>query len=72
MSEQLKFFFLSSNRFDMFSVDETTRRKNAFFGGLHPNVRNVFFTHGDMDPLRSLGVTEDLNEYSPAVIIPRK
>jgi hypothetical protein len=44
----------------------------TFFGGLQPNVQNVFFTNGLLDPLRSLSITEDLNENSPAVVIPSK
>jgi hypothetical protein len=51
-------------------VTENTERMNAAFGGLNPAVRNVFFTNGGIDPLRTLGVLEDLNQYSPAAVIP--
>jgi Serine carboxypeptidase S28 len=40
------------------------------FGGVRPDVRNVFFTNGEMDPLRTLGVLEDLNEEATATVIP--
>jgi Serine carboxypeptidase S28 len=33
-------------------------------------VRNVFFTNGEMDPLHTLGLLEDLNDDSPAAVIP--
>lgn len=36
--------------------------------GLQPEVENVFFTHGDLDPWLRAGVTQDVNETSPVVI----
>jgi Serine carboxypeptidase S28 len=62
----------SACRFTLDTVEVTNQAKNWMFGGLRPNVRNVFFTHGGMDPLRTLGVTMDLNEDAPAVIISRE
>jgi thymus-specific serine protease len=53
-------------------MEEGIARNNVFYGGLDPKVRNVFLTHGDIDPRRSLGPSEDLNEYSPVEIIPSK
>lgn len=43
---------------------------NLVFGGLTPQVTNVYFTNGGIDPARLLSVTEDLNESSPADVIP--
>ncbi|KAI8438856.1 hypothetical protein MSG28_011202 [Choristoneura fumiferana] len=43
-------------------VDDGVAQTNALYGGITPNVTNVVFTHGDMDPWHRLGVLEDLSE----------
>lgn len=53
-------------------MDETIAKTNVFYGGLDPSVHNVFFTHGEMDPRRSLGPSEDINEHSPVVVMSRE
>lgn len=53
-------------------MEETIARTNLMFGGLDPQIFNVFFTHGEMDPKRTLGPNEDINENSPAVVMARK
>lgn len=40
------------------------------YGGMNPEVTNVYFTHGSIDPWRVMGIQTDLNERSPAVVIP--
>ncbi|CRK95698.1 CLUMA_CG009156, isoform A [Clunio marinus] len=47
-------------------------RTNIIYGALNPSVRNVYSTHGEFDPWRPMGVQEDINEYSPTVILPRQ
>lgn len=37
---------------------------------MNPAVTNVFFTQGQLDPWRPMGLQEDLNEHSPTVVIP--
>jgi Serine carboxypeptidase S28 len=44
----------------------------VIYGALAPNVRNVYSTHGQLDPWRPMGVQEDINEASPTVILPRE
>ncbi|XP_059615588.1 putative serine protease K12H4.7 [Phlebotomus argentipes] len=39
---------------------------NTVRGGLTPNVTNVYFTNGNLDPERTLSVQEDLNEDAVA------
>lgn len=56
--------------FDRESILGDIARKNVQLGGLNANVRNVYFTHGVVDPWRAMGVQEDLNEYSPANVVP--
>lgn len=53
-------------------MDETIAKTNVFYGGLDPSVHNVFFTHGEMDPRRSLGPSVDINEHSPVVVMSRE
>lgn len=41
-------------------------RTNEIHGGLTPNVTNVYFTNGNLDPERTLSVQQDLNEDAVA------
>ena len=43
---------------------------NIEYGGFQPSVSNVVFVHGSIDPWHAMGVVEDLNEFSPAIVIP--
>ncbi|KAL1401720.1 hypothetical protein pipiens_006416 [Culex pipiens pipiens] len=45
-------------------------RTNARFGGRQPDIANVHFTHGDIDPMMLTGITSDLNDDAPATVIP--
>lgn len=45
-------------------------RTNVVFGGWELDVKNVYFTHGLIDPWRAMGIQEDLNGLSPADVIP--
>ena len=45
---------------------------NRIFGGLNPGTLRNFLTHGEMDPIRSLGPSTDLNDLSPVVVMPRE
>lgn len=45
-------------------------RTNTVYGHMKPEVTNVFFTQGQLDPWRPMGLQQDLNEHSPAVVIP--
>ena len=42
---------------------------NIEYGGFKPNVDNVVFVHGSIDPWHSMGVLEDLHETAPAIYI---
>lgn len=45
---------------------------NRIFGGLNPGTLRTFLTHGEMDPIRTLGPSTDLNELSPVVVMSRE
>lgn len=44
-------------------------RTNIVYGGSIPDVKNVIFVNGDVDPWHALSVLKDLNEGSPAILI---
>ncbi|XP_055921973.1 putative serine protease K12H4.7 [Eupeodes corollae] len=44
------------------NVDNT----NKYFGGLNPNVENVYITHGQLDPWSAMGITDS----DKATVIP--
>merc|ERR1712150_69996 len=48
------------------AVDEI----NEEYQGFSPDVTNVVWVHGSLDPWHPLGITSDLNEASPAIFIP--
>lgn len=51
-------------------MEANVARKNVKYGGLNPQVNNVYFTHGSIDPWRTMGIQTDLNDRSPADVIP--
>ena len=43
---------------------------NCFrYGGDHPDVDNVVFVHGTIDPWHAMGVLEDISSEAPAIYI---
>ncbi|XP_053994684.1 putative serine protease K12H4.7 [Hylaeus volcanicus] len=50
-------------------LNQRIRRTNIMYGGLKPDLRNVIFTNGDVDPWHALSVLRDLNKFSPAILI---
>ncbi|XP_046968995.1 putative serine protease K12H4.7 [Vanessa cardui] len=62
---------LFGSEFDKKRVDAGVEKTNEMYGGLKPNVTNVVFSNGDIDPWSTLGVLEDLSYKAPAVVIPR-
>uniref|UniRef100_A0A182VVY5 Serine protease K12H4.7 n=1 Tax=Anopheles minimus TaxID=112268 RepID=A0A182VVY5_9DIPT len=61
---------LYSGIFDETRMRNNADRTNVIYGGWNPEVTNVFFTQGQLDPWRAMGIQRDLNEHSPAVVIP--
>ena len=45
---------------------------NDYYGATNLDVQNVVFVHGSIDPWHAMGRLTDLNENSPAIIIPGK
>ncbi|XP_049548662.1 putative serine protease K12H4.7 [Anopheles darlingi] len=56
--------------FDETRIENNIARTNVMYGGWNPEVTNVFFTQGHLDPWRAMGIQADLNEHSPGVVIP--
>uniref|UniRef100_A0A1Q3FJA3 Putative thymus-specific serine protease n=1 Tax=Culex tarsalis TaxID=7177 RepID=A0A1Q3FJA3_CULTA len=61
---------LYDNKFPEAQMHDNVARTNTIYGHMSPGVSNVFFTHGQLDPWRPMGLQQDLNEHSPAVVIP--
>ncbi|CAG2101392.1 unnamed protein product [Medioppia subpectinata] len=51
------------------TVRNGIHRTNAYYGGLKPNVTNVVFPNGSLDPWHALSVLKDLNNSTKAVMI---
>ena len=51
-------------------IENYVNKTNIKFGGRNPDLRNVIFVNGDADPWHTLSVLQDLNQYSPAILIP--
>jgi len=50
-------------------VNKGVERTNTVFGDWNPDVENVLFVNGKIDPWHSLSVLEDVNDRSPAILI---
>ena len=53
-------------------IDDMVDASNGYYGATNLDVQNVVFVHGSIDPWHSMGRLTDLNEHSPAIIIPGK
>lgn len=51
-------------------IEEKNNRINVQFGGFNPSVNFGYFVNGGFDPYRLQGITQDLNIYSFADVIP--
>uniref|UniRef100_T1GS61 Uncharacterized protein n=1 Tax=Megaselia scalaris TaxID=36166 RepID=T1GS61_MEGSC len=45
--------------FTNFVLQQNTEKTNQLFGGLDPGTDNVYFTHGQLDPWRAMGLQEE-------------
>lgn len=52
------------------SLQSKIRQVNKIYKGLNISVKNVYFTHGELDPWRPMGVQKDRNKFSPTDIVP--
>lgn len=43
---------------------------NKTYKGLNISVKKVYFTHGELDPWRPMGIQKDRNKFSPTDIVP--
>ena len=58
------------NIFDLDYIEKLVRETNDYYGSTDLNVQNVVFVHGSVDPWHAMGRLTDLNEDSPAIMIP--
>ena len=52
--------------FDKDILEEYMVASNAEYGGFTPDISNVVFVHGSVDPWHAMGVLEDLSESAQA------
>jgi hypothetical protein len=50
-------------------MDMAIKSTNVEYGGFFPQVENVVFVHGSIDPWHSMGVIKDRSENAPAIYI---
>ncbi|KAJ6639188.1 putative serine protease K12H4.7 [Pseudolycoriella hygida] len=62
--------YVYSAIFNQHTMQVNVERKNVKYGGMNPAVKNVYFTHGSIDPWRTMGIQTDLNDQSPADVVP--
>lgn len=55
----------------MSGLHAASDRVNVAYGALDPHVDQVIFSHGELDPWRTIGVLETDGHGSLAVIVPR-
>jgi len=51
-------------------MEKNVEASNIEYGGITPDVHNVAFVHGTMDPWHAMGVLEDLSEDAVSILIP--
>ena len=51
-------------------IEKMAQGSNDYYGAKNLNVNNVVFVHGSIDPWHAMGRITDLNENSPAILIP--
>lgn len=56
-------------RFPQSSIEASIAQTNAKHLGKGTTVSNVFFTHGELDPSRPMGVQTEVNSESPVVVL---
>ncbi|XP_072936930.1 putative serine protease K12H4.7 [Epargyreus clarus] len=57
--------------FNKDKVNNGVNTINSMYGGKSPNVTQVVFVNGELDPWSALSVLEDISNDAPAVYIPR-
>ncbi len=61
--------FISYNYLDLANAVQTL---NERYGAKNPDVEDIIFTNGELDPYYSFGITEYTNNNSYVFNIPRK
>ncbi|XP_048515366.1 thymus-specific serine protease-like [Athalia rosae] len=51
-------------------LESAVKRTNIVYGGNNPDVRNIIFANGDLDPWHVLSVLEDVGHSAPAIVVP--
>lgn len=60
---------LYGNYYNGTYLKKRVMRTNLIYGGYKPDISNVIFTNGDIDPWHKLSVLNDLNESTPSILM---
>lgn len=52
------------------SLQKSIKSVNQVYKGIKTSVKNVYYTNGELDPWRPMGVQKDRSKFSPADIVP--
>ena len=50
-------------------MEDAIALTNEHFGGKNPRTYNILMTQGEMDPMRTLGPSQDLNSQARVITI---
>lgn len=56
-------------RYTQILLNEGIKRTNVMYGGRIPDVHNVLFVNGNLDPWHALSILDNLNDASPSIFI---
>lgn len=54
---------------DQWWMEDSIAITNELFGGRNPRSYRILMTHGEMDPMRTLGPNENLNSQAQVITI---
>lgn len=52
------------------SLKKNIKKINQVYKGIKTPAKNVYYTHGELDPWRPMGIQKDRSKFSPADVIP--
>lgn len=56
--------------FNSKSLQSSVKKVNQVYKGTNTPVKNVYYTNGDLDPWKPMGMLKDRTKFSPADVIP--
>lgn len=57
-------------QFNKQSLLGSVKKVNQVYKGINTPVKNVYYTNGELDPWRPMGIQKDRSKFSPADVVP--